>query len=84
MKISYNIDLPKNRKGLKYFDEYNVVKLIHEGQYANASMEYDPDTDIERIRRALNAYMHHKRINDVGTSVVKDRHLLIVYRKGAK
>lgn len=84
MKISYNIDLPKNRHEGKYDAEYRAIAQVHEGKYATARMEYEPGTDLERVRRALRAHLLNKGIKDVGITVVTSDHFVFVYKKEVK
>lgn len=84
MKISYNLDISKDLNKTKYSTEYRAVKQVHEGEYANAAMEYDPCTDLERVRRAIRAHLLYKGIKDVGVTVMRDEHLVIVYKKEVK
>lgn len=84
MKISYNIDLPNGRKEGRYASEYRAIDQVHEGKYATAGMEYDPGTDLERVRRALRAHLLNKGIKDVGVTVVTSKRLVIAYKKEVK
>ena len=84
MKISYDVALPNSRKEGKYASEYRAIAQVHEGKYATARMEYDPGTDLERVRRALRAHLLNKGIKDVGITVVTSNRFVFVYKKEVK